>query len=55
MPFVRRTAQAEDDLLDLWIYIAHDNPDAANRLLETEIHERKAAENRFRNDPGASI
>ncbi len=34
MPVIRRTAKAEEDLVDIWIYIAHDNPDAADRLLE---------------------
>jgi toxin ParE1/3/4 len=34
MPVVQRTEQAEDDLVDIWIYIAYDNPDAADRLLE---------------------
>lgn len=34
MAFVRRTARAEDDLVDIWLYIAADNPDAADRLLE---------------------
>jgi len=34
MPVIRRTARAEDHLVDIWIYIAHDNPDAADRLLE---------------------
>ena len=34
MPVIRRTTRAEDDLVDIWIYIAHDNPDAADRLLE---------------------
>ncbi|AUB80977.1 type II toxin-antitoxin system RelE/ParE family toxin [Candidatus Thiodictyon syntrophicum] len=34
MPVIRRTARAEDDLVDIWIYIARDNPDAADRLLE---------------------
>ena len=28
----RRTAQAEADLIDLWLYIAQDNPGAADRL-----------------------
>lgn len=32
---VRRTAQAEEDLIDIWIYIAQDNPAAADRLLDT--------------------
>ena len=31
MPDVRRTAQAEEDLIDLWLYIAQDNPGAADR------------------------
>lgn len=30
-----RTAQAEEDLIDIWLYIAHDNPAAADRLLDT--------------------
>jgi plasmid stabilization system protein ParE len=34
MAVVRRTARAEDDLVDIWLYIAADNPDAADRLLE---------------------
>ena len=34
MPVIRRTAKAEEDLVDIWIYIARDNPDAADRLLE---------------------
>ncbi len=39
MPIVRRTAQAEEDLIDLWLYIAQDNPGAADRLLD-EIEEK---------------
>jgi toxin ParE1/3/4 len=31
---VRRTARAEDDLVDIWLYVAQDNPDAADRVLE---------------------
>jgi toxin ParE1/3/4 len=31
---LRRTAQAEEDLIDIWTYIARDNPAAADRLLE---------------------
>ncbi len=31
------TPQAEDDLFDIWSYIAQDNPDAADRV-ETEIY-----------------
>jgi|SRR6266540_2289900 toxin ParE1/3/4 len=34
MPSIRRTAQAEEDLIDIWLYIAQDNPGAANRLLD---------------------
>jgi toxin ParE1/3/4 len=34
MPLVQRTAQADEDLIDLWGYIAQDNPDAADRLLD---------------------
>ena len=29
-----RTAQAEEDLIDIWAYIARDNPSAADRLLD---------------------
>src|SRR5215831_9219259 len=39
MPVIRRTAQAEEDLIDLWLYIAQDNPGAADRLLE-EIEDK---------------
>jgi plasmid stabilization system protein ParE len=33
-PRLRRTAQAEEDLIDIWAYIARDNPAAADRLLD---------------------
>jgi toxin ParE1/3/4 len=33
LPTVLRTRQAEDDLLDIWRYVAQDNPDAADRVL----------------------
>ncbi len=33
-PRLRRTAQAEQDLIDIWAYIAGDNPAAADRLLD---------------------
>lgn len=33
-PRLRRTAQAEEDLIDIWAYIARDNLSAANRLLD---------------------
>jgi toxin ParE1/3/4 len=39
MPDIRRTAQAEEDLIELWLYIAHDNPGAADRLLD-EIEDK---------------
>jgi toxin ParE1/3/4 len=32
-PRLRRTARAEDDLIEIWAYIARDNPAAADRLL----------------------
>ena len=41
MPVIRRTAQAEEDLIDLWLYIAQDNPGAADRLLD-EIEDKCA-------------
>ena len=34
MPIVQRTAQADEDLIDIWVYIAQDNPDAADHLLD---------------------
>ena len=34
MPTVQRTAQADEDLIDIWVYIAQDNPDAADHLLD---------------------
>jgi toxin ParE1/3/4 len=39
VPVLRRTAQAEDDLVDIWLYVAADNPDAADRILE-DLDER---------------
>jgi toxin ParE1/3/4 len=33
-PRLRRTARAEDDLIEIWTYIARDNPAAADRLLD---------------------
>ncbi len=35
MPIIRRTAQTEEDLIDIWLHIAQDDPGAANRLLDT--------------------
>lgn len=34
MPVVHQTAQAEEDQIEIWIYIAQDNPAAADRLLD---------------------
>jgi toxin ParE1/3/4 len=31
---VRRSSRAEDDLIDIWLYIAEHNPLAADRLLD---------------------
>lgn len=31
---LRRTARAEEDLIEIWAYIARDNPKAADRLLD---------------------
>jgi toxin ParE1/3/4 len=39
MPDIRRTAQAEEDLIDLWFYTAQDNPGVADRLPD-EIEDR---------------
>jgi toxin ParE1/3/4 len=38
MPQVLRTPQAEQDLLEVWDYIAADNPVAADRLLDRIGH-----------------
>ena len=32
MSIVQRTAQADEDLMDIWVYIAQDNPKAADKL-----------------------
>ncbi len=34
MPMLQRTAQAEEDLIEIWIYIAQDNPGAADCVLD---------------------
>ncbi len=36
---IHRTAQAEEDLIEIWIYIAQDNPGAADRMLN-DIEQR---------------
>jgi len=33
-PRLQRTARAEEDLVEIWLYIARDNPTAADRLLD---------------------
>jgi toxin ParE1/3/4 len=38
-PIIIRTARAEEDLIEIWLYIAEDNPVAADRLLD-EIDRR---------------
>lgn len=35
MAYYRLTAKAEEDLLNIWQYIAEDNPQAATKLLNT--------------------
>ena len=35
MPTFKKTAQAEEDLIDIWLYVAQGNPVAADELLET--------------------
>lgn len=34
-PRLQRTARAEEDLIDIWAYVARDNSAAADRLLDT--------------------
>jgi toxin ParE1/3/4 len=38
MPKIERTARAEEDLIDIWVYIAHDDIRAADRVLEEIEH-----------------
>lgn len=33
-PRLRRTARAEQDLIDIWSYIGRQNPEAADRILD---------------------
>ena len=35
MAIFQKTAQAEEDLIDIWLYIAQDNPAAADNLLDS--------------------
>ena len=39
MSEIKRTAQAEEDLIDIWVYIAHEDIRAADRVLD-EIEDR---------------
>ena len=41
MSRIIRTAQAEEDLIEIWGYIAQDNPQAADKLLQ-DIDEKCA-------------
>lgn len=34
MGIVHRTAQSEEDMIEIWLYIAKDNPTAADRVLD---------------------
>lgn len=34
MPCLTRTERCEQDLIELWVYIAQDNPAAADRVLD---------------------
>jgi len=38
MGIVQRTAQSEEDLIEIWLYIAQDNPPAAERVLDDMEH-----------------
>jgi plasmid stabilization system protein ParE len=30
---IQLTPKAEDDVLEVWLFVAHDNPKAANKLI----------------------
>ena len=45
---LRRTAQAEQDLIEIWTYIARRNPTAADRLLDDLDRKSRA----LARDPG---
>lgn len=34
MGYFIRTAKAEEDLIEIWMYVANDNPEAADKLIE---------------------
>jgi toxin ParE1/3/4 len=42
MPVIRRTAEADEDLINIWLYIAPDNPGAADRLLDEIVASARA-------------
>ena len=44
-PRLRRTARAEEDLIDIWTYVARDNSSAADRLLDTLDEKSQALAN----------
>jgi toxin ParE1/3/4 len=39
MPTIKRTARADEDLIDIWLFIAHDDVRAADRVLD-DIEEK---------------
>lgn len=42
---LRRTAQAEDDLIEIWTYIARESPAAADRLVDRlDLRSRRLSE-----------
>lgn len=59
-PRLRRTAQAEQDLIDIWAYIACNNPAAADRLLDlldekSQALARNPQMGRLREDVAAGV
>ncbi len=59
-PRLLRTAQAEEDLVEIWTYIGRDNPAAADRLLDLlDAKSQSLAHNpqigRARNDIAAGV
>ncbi len=34
MGYLTRTAKAEEDLIEIWMYVAADNPEVADKLIE---------------------
>jgi toxin ParE1/3/4 len=59
-PRLRRTAQAEEDLIDIWNYVARDNPAAADRLLDvldekSQVHAHNPQIGRARDEVAAGV